>query len=102
MSTPRKSRLPPRMATPTRRAMSGARQARSWSPRGLEDAEVRILLVAAMVVAAMLALWLGRDATFATDEIEVFARDSHLNLGQALHPYNGHLILTTRLLYAAI
>jgi hypothetical protein len=91
------------MAAPTAtRATSAAGDARSWTPRGLDDTEIRILLAAAMVVSVALGLWFSRDTAFSADEVSWFSTSPHLDPRGALEPYNGHLILTTRLVYAAI
>jgi hypothetical protein len=90
------------MASMEMRLRSRAAEARSWVLRGLDDTEVVILLVAAMVLSAALGVWLGRDTTFTIDEISWFSTSPHLGLGDALEPYNGHLILSTRVVYAAL
>ncbi len=80
-----------------------ARDGRSWTPWGIDDADVRIFLVAAMVVSAALGLWFSRDTTFSLDEIEVFSGTAHLDLQGALEPSSsGHLFLTWRLTFAAL
>jgi hypothetical protein len=63
---------------------------------------VAIALGGAMVAAACLVLWLGRDTTFTQDELVWFSTSPHLDLRAAIEPYNGHLILVTRLVYAAM
>ena len=55
-----------------------------------------------MVVSAVLGLWFSRDTTFSVDEFRIFLSSPHLDLRGAIEPLNGHLILTTRLVYAAI
>jgi hypothetical protein len=74
---------------------------RSWAPRGIGATEVRVALAVAMVLSIAAALWFGRNGTFSIDEVAWFAQSPHLTLRDAIQPYNGHLILTTRLVYAA-
>lgn len=69
---------------------------------GDHEIDARLVLAAAMVGAFALDLWLGRGTTFSTDEIDWFSSTPGLDVHQALAPYNGHLILTTRLLYDAM
>jgi hypothetical protein len=60
------------------------------------------LFGAAAAAAAALILWLGRGATFSGDELVWFMQSPHLDLDGALQPHNGHLILTTRLVYRVL
>jgi hypothetical protein len=60
------------------------------------------LFAAAAAVAAGLILWLGRDASFSSDELVWFAQTPDLDLDGLLQPHVGHLLLTTRLVYAGI
>jgi hypothetical protein len=50
----------------------------------------------------VLGLWFSRDTTFTLDELYWFSSTPHLDLRGAIEPYNGHLVFTTRLVYAAI
>ncbi len=61
-----------------------------------------IVLAAAMVVSAAVALWFSRDTTFSVDELDWFSTSPHFDADQALQPYLGHLVLTSRLIYVAI
>jgi hypothetical protein len=90
------------MATTAMRARSRAGEIRSWVRGGLDDTDVLIILAAAMVLSATLGLWLSRDTFYSIDEIDWFSTSPHLDLRGALEPYTGHLILTTRLVYAGI
>jgi hypothetical protein len=56
----------------------------------------------AAVAATVLILWFGRDTTLSADEMTWFMQTPGLDLHGALEPHIGHLILTTRLVYAAI
>jgi hypothetical protein len=75
---------------------------RSWTPAGIGEREVWIALAVAMVASAALDLWLGRGTGFTIDEIRLFNSSANLDLGTAFQPFNGHLILASRLAYAAI
>jgi hypothetical protein len=66
------------------------------------DRDVWLILAPLMVVAAGLVLWLGRDSSFSTDEIDWLASTPGLDLHDSLQPYNGHLILGIRLAYVAM
>jgi hypothetical protein len=55
-----------------------------------------------MGASAALCLWFSRHTTFSIDEVTWFSISPHTDLRSALEPYNGHLILTARLAYAAI
>jgi hypothetical protein len=90
------------MATEARRATSSFEEKRSWAPARIGDAQVRIALGVAMAVSAALGLWLSRDTTFWVDELDWFSTTPDLDVRGALDPYIGHLILTSRLVYAAI
>jgi len=76
-------------------------QTQSWAPARVGRTEVRLVLLAAMVASAALGLWFSRNTTFSVDEFRVFIDSAHVDLHELLEPFNGHLILTTRLLYAA-
>jgi hypothetical protein len=90
------------MATTTLRATAGAREARSWAPKGIGETEVRIVLGGAMVVSAVLGLWFSRNTTFSQDGIYVFSSTPELDLRGAIEPYSPHLILIPRVVFAAI
>ena len=53
-------------------------------------------------VAALIILWQGRGQSYSSDELVWLSQSPHLDLGGALDPYNGHLLLVTRLVYKAI
>ena len=55
----------------------------------------------AAFIATILILWLGRDRTLSADEMTWFMQTPDLDLGGAIEPHAGHLILTTRLVYKA-
>jgi len=55
-----------------------------------------------MAVASALVLLLGHDVSFSTDEIDWFAATPALDIHSAFAPYNGHLIIGERLVYAAM
>ena len=59
-------------------------------------------VAAAMAASAALCLWLGRGTSFSIDEIRVFGDSAHLGVQESLHPFNGHLVLSSRLVNAAI
>jgi hypothetical protein len=63
------------------------------------EVDARWVLLAAIVAATLLDLWVGRGTTFTTDEIDWFSTTPGLDVHQALAPYNGHLILGARLVY---
>ena len=44
----------------------------------------------------------GRGQSYSSDELVWLSQSPHLDLGGALDPYNGHLLLVTRLVYKAI
>jgi hypothetical protein len=71
--------------------------------RFLEDPRnpVRVL-GAAMVLAAVLILLLGRGVGFTGDEAVFVAEAPNLGLRQILDPHGGHLLATTRVVYRAI
>src|SRR3954451_21516301 len=75
---------------------------RSWAPRGVGPRQVHIALAVAMAISVGLALWFGRDSSFSLDEGVWFAQSPHLGARGAVEPYNGHLILTTRVVYAGL
>ena len=60
------------------------------------------LFAVAAVIATILILWLGRDRTLSADEMIWFMQTPDLDLGGAIEPHVGHLILTTRLVYKAV
>ena len=60
------------------------------------------LFAVAAAIAAALILWWGRDRTLTADEMIWFMQTPDLDLGGALEPHVGHLILTSRLVYKAI
>ena len=55
-----------------------------------------------MAASAALRLWLGRGTGFSIDEIRLFDSSANLDLETAFQPFNGHLYVTSRLVYAAI
>ena len=66
----------------------------AWAPEAA--------LLCAMVVAALVILWLGRGATYSIDELFWFMDSPNLGVSGALQPHVGHLILTSRLVYKLI
>jgi hypothetical protein len=80
----------------------GTGRAPGWPGLARFDRVAWLLLCAAMAAALALILWLGRDTTFSIDELAWFATTPGLDLEDALSPHAGHLILTSRLAYAAI
>jgi hypothetical protein len=56
----------------------------------------------AAFIAAILILWWGRDLTLSVDEMDLFMETPNLDLGGALEPHVGHLMLITRLVYKAV
>jgi hypothetical protein len=73
---------------------------RAWRERF--GAVAWLIFAAASAAAAAVILWLGRDATFSSDELVWFIQTPGLDLDQALQPHAGHLILTSRLVYAGV
>ena len=70
-------------------------------PARRPDASV-LVLAAAAAAAAILIVWLGRDTTFTWDELAWIMEYPGIALGDALEPHNGHLIATSRLVYAGL
>lgn len=66
---------------------------------GGHEVDARVVLAVATVGALALDLWAGHGTSFSTDEIDWFAATPGLDVRHALAPYNGHLILGTRLAY---
>jgi hypothetical protein len=60
-----------------------------------------LLFAGAAAAAFALILWFGRETTFSVDELVVFMTTPHQGVSGVLQPANGHLDLTTRLVYAA-
>jgi hypothetical protein len=74
----------------------------SWAPAGIRERHVWIALAIAMAAAAALALSLGRGIVFSPDEIRIFDSSANFDLRTGFLPFNGHLILTWRIAFAAI
>jgi hypothetical protein len=55
-----------------------------------------------MAISGVLILWLGRGTTFWGDELAWMLESPHLSLNGALQPHNGHLVLTTHLVYKVL
>jgi hypothetical protein len=55
-----------------------------------------------MAIAAGFVLYVTRGTTFNPDELYWLYDTPHLDLERALEPYNGNLIVTTRLIYKAL
>jgi hypothetical protein len=76
-----------------------------WSDRAFEaidrDRTCWIVLGAAMVVYAVLVLWLIRGTTLFVDGLNLFLNNRGLDLGALFRPLNGHLVLMERSVYAA-
>ena len=66
------------------------------------DRSAWLLLVAAISGSAALILWFGRDTTFSFDELIWVVDSNDFSLRDAIEPYNGHLVLTSRLVYAGL
>jgi hypothetical protein len=47
-------------------------------------------------------MWIGRGLTFSTDELVWFMLSPDLDVSGAFHPYVGHLIVTSKVLYKLI
>lgn len=61
-----------------------------------------LLLAASGAVAAILILYVTRDANFYYDEWDWFASSAHLDGATLFKPDNGHLVLVPRLIYEAV
>ena len=59
-----------------------------------------VCLAIAVVVYAVLVLWLMRGVGFVEDDLPTFATSNGFSPGALLEPYNGHLIAVTRLIFA--
>jgi hypothetical protein len=68
----------------------------------LTDRVCWAVLGAAMVAAAALILYLNRGTTFFLDELAWVYLTPRLGAGDMLDPHNGHLILTSRLVYKGL
>ncbi|HVY79142.1 MAG TPA: hypothetical protein VG898_11605 [Solirubrobacterales bacterium] len=55
-----------------------------------------------MALAAILILWLGRGTLFWGDELAILIASPHFSLSDALQPHEGHLILTSRVVYQVL
>ncbi len=55
-----------------------------------------------MAGAVVLLLYFGRDTTFSPNELTWVIQSPEISLRDALTPYNGHLILTSRVLYKGV
>ena len=60
------------------------------------------MLVGLIAGSLALLLYLGRDTIFSFDELAWLIDTPGLSFRDAIEPYNGHLILTTRLVYAGV
>lgn len=60
------------------------------------------ILAAAMVTAAAILLYLGRGTVYTADELAWVIQSPGLDLRDAFTPHNGHLLLSTRLIYKVI
>jgi hypothetical protein len=70
--------------------------------RFFDDRFASAWLAAAMVLAAAAILWLNRGTTLWIDELVLFMDAPRLDVGEAIHPHVGHLVLTTRVVYKAL
>ena len=61
-----------------------------------------LVLVAAMIGAAAVILWLDRGTTYNVDQIRFFLADPVRDLEALLEPQNGNLLLTTTLAYKVL
>ena len=61
-----------------------------------------VILGGAMAVAAGLILYLNRGTIFYIDELALVHRSPSFDAGDLIDPYNGHLAITTRVVYKAI
>ena len=75
------------------------RRAGGEAPAQRED---WVLLGAAVAVALAAILWFGRETVFTIDELAWVIDSPGMSLRDPLEPYNGHLVLTSRLVYAAL
>ena len=85
-------------------AAPGRRRRREapWAPGGIDEGNIWVAVAAAMAASLALSLWLGRGTSFSIDEIRIFGDSAHLDLQGSLHPFNGHLVVSSRLVNAAI
>lgn len=75
----------------------------AWPAAGADEKRwAWALLAGAMVLAGVWILWLGRGMTFWGDELAWMLESPHLSLNGALQPHEGHLVLTTHLVYKAL
>ena len=61
-----------------------------------------LALAAAAVTASILIVWLGRDTTFTWDELAWVMEYPGIGAKEVIEPHNGHLIATSRLVYAGL
>jgi hypothetical protein len=66
----------------------------------LEARSAWLVLGAAMVVYSALALWVMRGTTLFVDEQNIFISDNGFHPSALLRPFNGHLFLFERVVYA--
>ena len=60
------------------------------------------VLAAAMVFSLAFNMWMGRATTFSADEIAWFIQSPDLSLSEVFHPYVGHLVATSKVVYKLI
>ncbi|MGH2961466.1 MAG: hypothetical protein ACRDL3_04630, partial [Solirubrobacterales bacterium] len=89
------------MTSDTRPTVDRSAQTRSWAPAGIGDAQIRVALGLAMVASVVLGLWFSRDTSFWYDELDWFSTTPDFDLEYVFEPYIGHLIGTSRIVYAA-
>lgn len=60
------------------------------------------ILAVLTAVSVPLNMWIGRGLTFSTDELVWFMLSPDLDLSDSFHPYVGHLIVTSKVLYKSV
>jgi hypothetical protein len=68
----------------------------------LRDRGALIALLGAMIASAVTLLWLSRGGTLYSDEVRMFGASARVDFPEWLEPWNGHLQLTSRVIYKAL
>jgi hypothetical protein len=71
-------------------------------PVRVRDRGVLLVLLGSMLASAALLLWLGRTGTLYSDEVRIFGASTQVDFPEWIEPWNGHLQLTSRVLYKAL